>query len=70
MLDDAESNFKNSYALYRCIGNYGDKAIPFIPKLIDYLKFDYFQVSFAFKGIGPGCVPALNEMLDSGLEQW
>ncbi len=70
MLDDAESNFKNSYALYRCIGNYGDKAIPFIPKLIDYLKFDYFQVSFAFKGIGPGCVPALNEMLYSGLEQW
>lgn len=69
-LEDPENNFKRSYTLYHCIGNYGEQALPHLPKLIDHLKFDYYQTHLAFKGIGPACLPALNEMLDSGLEQW
>ena len=62
--------FQNSYQIYEAIGNYGTRAEAHIPLLISILKFGHSPVYQAFRGIGIRSVEPLNELLDSGNEQW
>ncbi len=69
-LKTRDERYRNSYELYEAIGNYRKRAEPHLPLLVDLLKFDYRQVYLAFSRIGRASIPPLNEMLDSGNEQW
>ncbi len=69
-LRTAPNRFVYSYDLYQSIGNFGKRSEPHIPLLIDILKMSRAPVYLAFRGIGRSSIAPLNEVLDSGHEEW